>query len=363
MAVLIWVELMLLPLSIVCCVVWIIIALWLLRKRDACRKTSGHIPNDSLRVHYVTALHRKRIIQYAILLIAFAWILTEIATACLTGYDIYVAFEMNKTTNGSGYETGQWFYYRKYEWYMFWFTPTLLLSQGFYWSLALIPIAVKSYFSSRPIKINRDFSVLAFIGLRSVIIGTLWLVPHTIPLAIVLTTLIILFDWALIMYHCGSAYCVIKNNLEGILSGLDEMDAADSKFVSKVRILFSISSLLLIIMMATLLQFFVVQFILPMFLFSNCWIKQLYDKEVENWITLSYTETHNMILTQLFSLIATRLVICLSRGLVISLSVYSFFLIYKFHKKQKIGKKLKKVKRITFTPANESRPLLIENRV
>ena len=353
--VLIWIELLPIPFTIACSVSWIIIAVFLLRKRDCANSDAFHL--KSLRVHYLTALHRQRLIQSVILLIAINCILTDVTLTIRTSYQVYhiVTQHNNYTNNTYHLEYGQWSNYRLYGWlYIAWFAPMMVFSQSYYWSVALLPITTRAYFN-----VYTGFKhfklVLIFIITRGTLMAVLWLIPYTIPLGVVMVVLTLGFDWMLIMYCFISAYKVAKNKTKALLEGLDEKDAIDSEFISKLRFLYLIFCLILSLILASMLQAILIEYVLPMVVYPNYWLEALYNTTIQNKNYSKFGETYNSTfsLVQVVSRLELRVVITLCRVVYLVLSGISFVFILRFRLKQDIGKKLKK-KRVL----KESTPLV-----
>ena len=273
----IWVEFVPFPFTIACSISWIITAVYLLSKRDNITGSGGH--RNSLRLHYVTALHRQRVLQYALLLIAVSSIFTEITLSAKTAYRTYSQIANNHTiltinnnnnnnnTNNNNnsnnncmtfhLETGQWSNYNQYHWlYIAWFLPMSLFSQAFYWSIALIPITTKSYFNATT-NHKKSIYVTALIIIRSVVTAILWLVPYTVPIGILASVSSLVLDWVIIMYFFCTGYRVAKNNTKAILKGIDEREAVDIQFIPKLRFLFTaFCTVFSIIVMSSLQAFY-----------------------------------------------------------------------------------------------------------
>ena len=350
---LIWVEFIPLPFSLACSISWIVTALRLLRKRDNLTGSGGH--RKSLRLHYVTALHRQRLVQYTLLLIAISGIMTEVTLSAMTAYRTY--FEIANHTNHTNHtiinnksnsncltfhlETGQWSNYNQYHWlYIAWFVPMSLFSQAFYWSIALIPITTKSYFNNTT-NHKKYICVAALIIIRGIVIAILWLVPFTIPIGILASISSLVFDWVIIMYIFCTGYRVAKNNTKAILKGIDEREALDSKFIPKLRFLFMTFCVVFSIIEISSLQAYLIGYILPMFLYPNCWIGTLYTNSFSHEWSFSKDYTNAFSLIQLISMLEARMVMLLWRVAFIMLSVFAFYLIKKFRMSQSNGKKFK----------------------
>ena len=356
--VLIWIELFPVPFTVICSVSWIIIAILLLRKRESINTNAFHF--ESLRVHYLTALHRQRLVQYVILLIAVNCTLTDVILTVRTSFQTYLILNNsynNNNNNNNTYqlEHGQWSNYNQYPWLVIaWFVPTMTFSQGYYWSVALLPITTKAYFNINT-SCKHFVAVLVLITLRGALIAVLWLIPYTIPIGIVVCVLSLAFDWFLIQYFFITAYSVAKNKTKALLEGLDERDGIDSAFIPKLRFLFLTFCLVLTLTFVSMLQAMLVEYVLPMVIYPNCWLKQLYGISIpmtEYWdVGEKHIATFSLI--QLVSKLEVRTAIVLCRGVYLILSVVSFVFILKFKLKQRDGKKLKK-KRFP----KESTPLL-----
>ena len=366
-SILVWLELVPIPFTIASSVSWIIIAIWLLRKNDIWNASASHL--ESLRVHYITSLHRKRVIKYVILLIAINLILTDIT---LTGRTVYQTYQIithhhNNDTyqnithhhNNDTYcwESGQWANYRHYDWlYIAWFVPSMTFTQSYYWSVALLPIATKAYFNLNS-GTKHFIAVFIFIFTRGALLAILWLIPYTIPFGVVICIVTLAFDWLLIMYFFISAYFVAKNRIRAFVEGLDERDAIDNKFISKLRFLYLTFCLILSLIFASMLQGMIVEFLLPMVVYPNSWL-YIYGKqnttEPFGGIGEKYKSTFTLI--QLVSVLEIRVLIILCRIVYLMLSGVSFLFIHRFKFKQRNGKKLKKKRN-----PNDSTPLIVEN--
>ena len=383
---LIWVEFAPLPFSLGCSISWIVTAVYLLSKRDNITGSDGYI--NSLRLHYVTALHRQRIVQYTLLLIAVSSIMTEITLSVQTGYRTYSEIANNHHNNSNNnnnnnnsnnnnnnnnnnsnsncwtfhLETGQWSNYNQYHWlYIAWFIPMSLFSQAFYWSIALIPITTKSYFNNTTSHKKYKYAA-ALIIIRGVVIAMLWLVPYTIPIGILASVLSLVFDWVIIMYIFCTGYRVAKNNTNAILKGIDEREAVDSKFIPKLRFLFTAFCVVFSIIVTSAIQGYLIQFILPMIMYPNCWIQSLYTESFSfNWKNID-NDNQALSLIQLISMLENRVVMLLWRVTFIMLSIFAFSLIIKFRMSQSNGKKFK-TRKLKKKGVKETSPLLRGNNV
>ncbi|KAI6649267.1 hypothetical protein LOD99_11634 [Oopsacas minuta] len=344
--VLTWIEFAPLPFTITCSIIWIITSIHLLCKRDYNGTPSQH--RKSLRLHYVTALHRQRIVQYALLLIAVSSICTDLTLTAITAYKAQSLLKPTNNSNNNSnttrchIETGQWGHLDGYKWlYISWLVPMTIFAQAYYWSIALIPITTKSYFNTKPSQKHFIF-VAVYILIRDIFMAILWINPFTIPLGIITSIITTVLDWVLIMYYFYTGYRVAKNSIEAILKGADDREGIDSNFIPKLRTLFTAFCIVFSIIMVSVLQAFLIGFVLPMIVYPNCWLKLLYSSSVDDSWTFGKDHVTAFTIIQMISMLEIRVVICIWRVVFIALSVFAFILIIKFKMKQKEGRKLKR---------------------